>query len=210
MSFASVKSSTAIFVICAGLNGSLFAQSPDPFQPDIPAPLVAKVDDAKEKQVDNRGLPAAEAELQDVIKQRPDYYRALFNLGLVYQAQGKNVQALQKLEEAKSLRDKLHISDSSILNSIGWVYMNAGKLDKAESSFLEALKEGHEDKASTQRLLNNLGYLYLQKGDTAKSRFYLGQAANEYQSTGTGRLFKMADQYDVIKKSSKKVEEMKQ
>ncbi len=198
-----MKFSRVIFLVGLGLNGSLFAQAADPFQPDIPAPLVAKVEDAKRKQADGRDLPAAEAELQAVIKERPDYYRALFNLGLVYQAQGKNDQALQTLEKAKNLRDTLHISDSSILNSIGWVYMNSGKFDEAESNFLAALKEGHEDAVNTQRLLNNLGYLYLQKGDTGKSRFYLEKAINEYQSTGAQRLLKMADEYDEREKAHK-------
>jgi Tfp pilus assembly protein PilF len=201
MSFASVKSSGVTFLISAGLNGFLFAQIPDPFQPDIPAPLVAKVDDAKEKQANNKDLPAAEAELQDVLKQRPDYYRALFNLGLVYQAQGKSDQALQTLEKAKGLRDNLHISDSSILNSIGWAYMTSGKFDEAESNFLAGLKEGHEDTVNSQRLLNNLGYLYLQKGDTAKSRLYLQRAINEYHSTGAQRLLQMDDEYDEREKA---------
>lgn len=200
-----MKSSRVIFLICVGLDGSLFAQSPDPFQHDIPAPLVAKVDDAKEKQVDSKDLSAAEVELQDVLKQRPDYYRALFNLGLIYQAQGKADQAVETLEKAKSLRDSLHISDSSILNSIGWAYMNSGKLDKAESSFLEALKEGHANKPiETQRLLNNLGYLYVQKGDTAKARFYLQRSINEYNSSGARKVLKMADEYDQREKIPEK------
>ena len=77
------------FLICVALNGSLFrAQTPDPFQADIPAPLVAKVDDANKKAASGDYAAAVE-ELQDVIKQRPDYYRALVNLGLLYQYEGR-------------------------------------------------------------------------------------------------------------------------
>lgn len=214
-SFAFVKLFTVIFLIYVSLNGSLFAQTPDPLQPhavstprgpfqtNIPAPLVAKVDDANKK-VDSGDLAAAVEELQDVLKQRPDYYRALVNLGLIYQYQGKLSEALQTLENAKKLRDNLHISDSSILNSIGWVYMTMGDFTKAESSFLDALKEGHDDPSETERVLNNLGYLYLQKGDTSKARVYLQRAINDYHSTGAQKVLKMTEQYDESEKASQR------
>jgi Tfp pilus assembly protein PilF len=182
-------------LVCVGLNGSLFAQTPDPFQPDIPAPLVAKVDDANKKS-DGGDYAAAVEELQDVLKQRPNYYRARVNLGLNYQLKGDYARALQTLENAKTLRDSLHISDSSILNSIGWAYMSRGNFTKAESSFLDALKEGHDNPSETERVLNNLGYLYLQKGDTDKARVYLQKAINDYHSTGAQKVLKMTEQYD--------------
>jgi Tfp pilus assembly protein PilF len=194
--------SFAVFIICFGCCRSVLAQTPDPFQPDIPAPLVARVDAAKEKQAAGKDLDAAEAELKAVLQERPDYYRAFYNLGLIYQTQGKTDQALQMLEKAKKLRDSLHISDNSILNSIGWVYMNAGKSDEAESSFLEALKRERENTpANNERLLNNLAYLYLQKGDTAKARSYLQRSINEYHSVGAQKIIKMADEYDERKKA---------
>jgi Flp pilus assembly protein TadD len=176
-----------------------FAQSKDPYQPDMPPPLVARVDDAKQKQVDSKDRSAAEAELQEVLKERPDYYRALFNLGLLYQTEGKTDQALETLQKAKSLRDTLHISDSSILNSIGWAYMNSGKLNEAESSFREALREDGDETIT----LNNLGYLYLQKGDTAKARTYLDKAKQVSGSSGTDVVFKLLDDYDQRQKGLK-------
>src|SRR5438094_8033064 len=132
MSLYRWKTSSITFLICVNLGGSLFAQSRDLFQSDIPAPLVAKVNHAR----DSDDPAAAEAELEGVLKQRPDYYRALSNLGLVYQTQGKTEQALETLNKAKSLRDTLHISDSSVLNSIGWTYMNSDRLNEAERAFL--------------------------------------------------------------------------
>ena len=197
-----MKFCTLIFLICVGLNGSLLAQPPDPFQPDIPAPLVSKVDDANKK-AESGDYAAAVGELEDVLKQRPDYYRALVNLGLIYQDQGRYGEAIQTLEKAKNLRDSLHISDSSILNSIGWVYMVTNNYTKAESSFLDALKEGHENPSHTERVLNNLGYLYLENGDTTKARVYLQRSINDYHSTGAQKVLKMTEQYDEREKAHK-------
>jgi len=190
-----VKFFRVTFLICVALNGSVFAQPTDPFQPDIPAPLVSKVDDANKK-VESGHYAEAVEELQDVLKQRPDYYRALVNLGLVYQDEGIYGEAIQTLEKAKNLRDSLHISDSSILNSIGWAYMSMNRFNEAEKYFQEALKEGHENPSETERVLNNLGYLYLQKGDTAKARVYLQKAINDYHSTGAQKVLRMTEQYD--------------
>jgi tetratricopeptide (TPR) repeat protein len=191
--FAWVKSSSLTVLIGIGLNGSLLAQAPDQFQPDIPAPLVAKVNHAR----DTKDPVAAEAELQDVIKQRPDYYRALSNLGYVYQLQGKPEQALETLKKAKSLRDTLHIADSNILNSIGWAYMNSGRVKEAEQAFLDGLNEAPQsDPTDTEHILNNLGYLYLQKGDTTRARFYLEKAVNDYNSSSGRKLLASADDYD--------------
>jgi Tfp pilus assembly protein PilF len=196
--------SFAVVIICFGCYRSALAQAPDPFQADIPASLVARVDAAKEKQTGGKDLDAAEAELTAVLQERPDYYRALYNLGLIYQAQGKTDQALQTLEKAHMVRDRLHISDNSILNSLGWVYMNAGKLDEAERCFLEALGYERENKPdSNERLLNNLAYLYLQKGDTTKARTYLQRSINEYHSAGALKVIKMADEYDERQKELK-------
>ena len=193
-----------VFIVCLGCCSSAFAQAPDSFQPDIPVSLVARVDAAKQKQIDGKDLDAAEAELKAVLQERPDYYRALYNLGLIYQTQGKTDQALRILEKAKKLRDSLRISDNSILNSLGWVYMNAGKLDEAESTFLEALRHERENKpANNERLLNNLGYLYLQKGDTTKARSYLQRSINEFHSAGALKVIKMADEYDERQKELK-------
>jgi Tfp pilus assembly protein PilF len=197
-----VKFCAAFCLICTAFSGSLLAQRPDPFQPDIAPDLVGKVDDAKQKQVSGEDLQKAETELQGVLAQRPDYYRALFNLGLIYQSQGKTDQALQMLNKAKNVRDQYNIADDSILNSIGWTYMEAGNLSQAESTFLDALNhQTASNPVSAERLLNNLGYLYLQKGETDKARFYLTKSVDQYHSKGATKILKMVDEYDQKQKS---------
>lgn len=203
-----MKRHTVFFMVLC-LPALAFGQTPDTYQADIAPELVAKVNDAKEKQVSGKNLDSAEAELNDVLRARPDYYRALFNLGLIYQSQGKGPQAIETLERALQARDKLKISDVSILNSLGWVYLNSGNLDKAESIFLEALKTESTNKpASNQLILNNLGYLYLQKGDAVTARAYLDKSIKEYDNSGAKKIEKLVDDYEQRQKDAPKARQV--
>jgi Tfp pilus assembly protein PilF len=181
---------------CALLSSFNVKAASDSFQPQMPVDLVAKVNDAKEKQVNGRDLDLAAAELRDVLTKQPNYYRALFNLGLIYQSQGKADEALQTLLKAKQIRDENHIPDSAILNTVGWAYLAAGKLDAAESALLEALKEQPQNSPTNERVLNNLGYLYLQKGETDKAKSFLRQSLDTYHSDGARNVWKLVEELE--------------
>jgi len=186
----------SIFLLVS-LPALALGQAADRFQSDVPPELVQKVDAAKEKQVSGVDLPSAEKTLLEVLKARPDYYRAQFNLGLIYQAEGRGEDAVKTLAAAKQLGDSLHIADPTIVNSLGWAYLNTGKLDVAEKLFLDALsKKAESTPESVQRVLNNLGYLYLQKGDTVTARAYLETAIKEYQSQGAKKVLKLVEDYE--------------
>jgi Tfp pilus assembly protein PilF len=173
-----------------------FAGPADRYQSDISPDLVAMVDDAKQKQINGMDLDQAAAELQQVLNKRPDYYRALFNLGLIYQSEEKTDLAVQYLSKAKQVRDDYHIDDSSILNSLGWAQMQAGKLDDAERNLLEAVNHPSGNKSTDERALNNLGYVYLQKGQSDKARTYLNRSRQQYQSDGASKILALVDDYD--------------
>jgi len=168
----------------------------DRYQSNIPSDLVAAVDDAKQKQINGTDLDQAAIELQQVLNRHPDYYRALFNLGLIYQTEGKIDESLQYLLKAKKVHDDNHINDPSISNSLGWVQMQAGKLDDAEKNFLEAVNHPSGNKSSDERALNNLGYLYLQKGQTDKAKTYLNSSKEQYQSDGASKILALVDDYE--------------
>jgi Tfp pilus assembly protein PilF len=193
-----------IGLLCFLACGRTSTAQSDRFQPDTPPSLVAKVDQAKQKQLDGHDLDKAAAELLEVLAQKPNYYRALFNLGLIYQSQGKTEEALQKLTQAKLVRDQNHISDPSILNTLGWAYLDAGKLDLAEQSLLAALKEQPENSTANERVLNNLGYLYLQKGDTQKAKTYLHKSLDAYHSQGAMKVLKLVDDFEQTQAQSVK------
>jgi len=185
-----------LFLVSISSVSKVGGGTTDPFQADIAPNLVAKVDDAKEKQISGQDLETAAAELRNVVGERPDYYRALFNLGLIYQKQGKTEQSLETLKQAKQVGDNYHIADASILNSIGWAYMDAGKLDDAEMTLLEASKQSAANKPTDERVLNNLGYLYLQKNETDKARAYLNKSLAEYHSQGAAKVLKLVEEYE--------------
>ena len=169
----------------------------DTYQNIDPA-LVAKVNIARDKQQTGQDLDGAEAILTDVLRQKSDYYRALYNLGLIYQAKNELPKAIETLEKAKAIRDNQHLSDNTILNSLGWTYLMSGDLKRAEVSLKEAYEKKSENKASNARLLNNLGSLYLQKGETNESRKYLAESISAYpeNSANAKNLLKLVDEYE--------------
>lgn len=169
----------------------------DIYQNDVAPELVKKVDLAKEKQVDGGDLKQAESILSDVLKQKPDYYRALYNLGQVYESEGDHDKAIKTLKEAEAVRNRERIPDNSILNSLGWAYLNAGDLDKAEHYLKRAYATRDGNPASTnERILNNLGILYLQEGQTEEARKYLTEAKDKFQSMGAVKLLSSVNDYE--------------
>jgi Tfp pilus assembly protein PilF len=184
---------SVVIALSLCLCGAVCLLAGDVFQPDVPASLVNKVEAAKDKQTSGRNLSEAETELLEVLRERPDYYRARLNLGLLYQNQGKTEEALQNLQLAFELRDRLKIKDDSILNSLGWSYMNAGRLDEAEKYLIQAMQalESGGDADDTQRVLNNLAYLYLQKDDFVKARQFVKMSRDKYQSKGALKVLEL-------------------
>ena len=177
--------------------GSVIAGQPkDPYQ-QIDPDLVTKVNDAKEKQLAGVDLDQAESVLLEVLKTKPDYYRALYNLGLIYQSKGAISKAIDFLKRAETVRDAQQIHDNSILNSLGWIYLNAGDLERAETYLKDAYdKKDANDASTNERVLNNLGSLYLQKGETQSARRFLQESVSEFQSATAINLLKVVSDYE--------------
>jgi Tfp pilus assembly protein PilF len=187
-----------IILLVLACAGSLLAIEPrDAYQPLINPNLVRQVDEAKEKQVNGSDLDQAESILSDVLKRQPNYYRALYNLGLVYQSKGENEKAIETLKQAEAIRYEQGIPDNSILNSLGWTYMNGGDLDKAEDYLKAAYATQSENSPVTnERIVNNLGFLYLQKGQTVEARKYLNEAKEKYKSAAAENILKLVADYE--------------
>jgi tetratricopeptide (TPR) repeat protein len=191
---------TVLFLIGGALCAAEHVQ--DIYQKNVAPELVKKVDLAKEKQVDGADLKQAESLLSDVLKQKPDYYRALYNLGQVYESEGDHEKAINTLKEAEAVRNKEGIRDNSILNSLGWAYLTAGDLDRAED-YLKKAYDTRDNTASTnERVLNNLGFLYLQKGQTVEARKYLTEAKDQFQSATAVNLLKSVNDYERLQNKS--------
>ena len=178
----------------------------DPYQ-NVSPDLVRKVDLAKQKQLHGDARQDAEAEflLLDVLKSKPDYYRALYNLGLLYIAEDKADKAVEVLERAKAIRDQSSNlqDDNAILNTLGWAYLNAGNLDVAEGYLTWAYDmKTKNDPHLNERVMNNLGYLYLQEGKTTEARKLLDESRQQFNSSRANSIMKLVDEYELRQNQS--------
>jgi len=180
----------------------------DPYQ-DVAPDLVRKVDLAKQKQLrgDPRQDDEAKSLLLDVLKSKPDYYRALYNLGLIYIAKNEAGKAVDVLTTAKAFwdtNDNLH-DDSAILNTLGWAYLNNGNLDEAERYLKQAYDmKTKNDPQQNERILNNLGCLYLQEGKTTEARKFLDESKTQFNSSRANSILKLVNDYEERTKSKRK------
>src|SRR5437868_3951785 len=135
-----------LFLVSGPLGAA--EQVQDIYQKDVEPELVNNVNLAKEKQgkqANAADLKTAESLLSDVLKKKPDYYRALYNLGYVYLSEGENDKAIETFQKAKKVHDREGIPDNSILNSLGWAYLKAGNFDKAEDYLTAAYKTSADE-----------------------------------------------------------------
>jgi tetratricopeptide (TPR) repeat protein len=161
-----------------------------------------QVDEAREKQ-NAKDFSGAEDILHDVLKSRPDYYRAAHNLGLLYQTKGETEKALAYLNKAKEIGTENSISDPLIYNSLGWTQLVAGRYEDAQATLLEGLKAVQAVESPTEdlrlskaRILNSLGYLYLQRGDTASARKYIQMSLDDYPTVGASSVLDIVNRVD--------------
>jgi CHAT domain-containing protein/tetratricopeptide (TPR) repeat protein len=98
-------------------------------------------------------------------EQHPDYAAALNNLGQLYAAWGKPLQALPLFLRAGVLVRKIfgdqHPTYGNILTDLAGVYAELGEYDRAEGLFLQALKCLGE---SNRTALSGLGGVYFAAG----------------------------------------------
>jgi tetratricopeptide (TPR) repeat protein len=185
---------TALLILAAA--SSLPGVEPSDQYQRISPDLVREVDQAKEKQRSG-DLYGAQSLLNDVLKRRSDYYRALYNLGLLYQIEGAYSKAIETLKRAEAIRYEQSIPDNSVLNSLGSAYKDSGDFSKAEEYFRAAYATKDEnDGALNELILNNLGSLYLQKGQTTDARKYLTESKEKYQSATADTNLKIVADYE--------------
>lgn len=177
---------------------------PDELQRNIPDSEKALVTRSKELRLDKHDLAAAESVLKDVLKRYPNYYKAHYNLGLVYQEEGNYDSAVSELETAKSIRESENLQDYSIYNTLGWVYMQKGETKTAENYYLQALQyESKNSPDSNTRLYNNLGWFYYTLGKPDEAQKYVDVAADKYHSTSAAEMKRLVQQLKVDKQTIK-------
>lgn len=155
----------------------------DYFQPEIAPALVSQYVEAKRLRESGHFSESAD-KLQDVVKASPEYFNALYLLGVVLTEEKKFKDSIPYLEKAAAIKTKTpRIDDAHIYNSLGWAYMMNGDFKKAESTFQEAEKNVNQlNKEVKGRLYNNMGYLYLLTGKLDQSERYLTIALEKYDN----------------------------
>lgn len=97
-------------------------------------------------------LRQAEANLEEIVKVRPDIPEAQFNLGWVRQRLDRHAEAIAAFEAGLRLRP----DDARALNLLAISQRETGRFADAEASYLRGLAVAPE----TDRLHLNLGILY--------------------------------------------------
>src|ERR1700730_1494241 len=124
-----------------------------------------------------REYDRAIADYGEAIRINPNDARALYSLGVVYDAQGKSTEALPLYKRALAIREKAlgpdHPNVAASLDSLAGVYLAPGRYAEAEplhkralAIYEKALGPDHADVATS---LNNLAELYRNQGRYAEA-----------------------------------------
>jgi tetratricopeptide (TPR) repeat protein len=104
-------------------------------------------------------------------------------LGSAYESLGNYQKAIECLERALTIKDKVygeeHIEVAKLLNNLGAIYINLGNYEKAKAVLERAFslqKEFHAEGQEIARTLNNLGTVYAELQEFQKAIEYLERA----------------------------------
>ena len=117
----------------------------------------------------NNYLSQAEEKVRTAFELKPDYAQASYQMAAIYEAQGKTQDAIDMLENLKSLAGFIvgynPMQDVGLALQLGVLYYNTGDLDTAEKEFERALVL-NPDYSNAKYLL---GLVYSRSGDTVKA-----------------------------------------
>jgi tetratricopeptide (TPR) repeat protein len=155
---------------------------------EVDSDLDARVTEARSFRLKgpNLDLDKSIALLEEITREKADYYRAWYNLALAYlQKDPENFEPIQKaFQTAADIQAKdPNIVDGSLYNSFGWALLNEGQYAAAEENLMLGLKLADTNSEWTNSALNyNLGRLYFEQGDIPSAEKYLGTAADRYKN----------------------------
>lgn len=136
--------------------------------------------------------------LEELVREKPDYYRARYNLALAYSEIGEYKKSKLNFDKAIEIQNKSpQIIDATVYNSAGWVSMKEGDFERAENLFKQGVAlSGNNDNNSNRLLFNNLGQLYFVTGRHEEAKEYLEKAEkyNSGKATETLEIIKQVEQ----------------
>ena len=181
----------------------------DSFNQQVPEKLDGLVSKAREMRIKNFGA-AYDIEksieiLENVVKEKPDYYRAFFNLALSYSKQnGEDIGRINSTFDkaiAISSNPANNIVDGSIYNSAGYINLQSRNYKMSENYLLNCLKfESTNSGWTNAAVYYNLGRLNYELGNYSKSKKYLDIAHSKYHNPIAENLLRVVD-YALKRKS---------
>jgi tetratricopeptide (TPR) repeat protein len=166
-----------LLALCVFLVTS--ARPADIYQSEIPASIAGKTKSAQELRLQNK-LADAQAALEPITKQYPDYFLARYNLGLTYSAQRDNAAAIEELKRAQQINIDRQLGEPTIYNALGWAYLQNGNYDQALSEFKLAQQPDVFTKLNAEsqnKVLNNTGLAWAHLGHPDTATQFFGKAA---------------------------------
>jgi Tfp pilus assembly protein PilF len=166
----------AVILVCGFAVAHAFSESRDPLQADISSADVEQLRIAREARKAER-YDQAISLLEPLVRKTPQFYNAQLNLAFTYLEQEKYQEAAPAFERAFKIRERYHIPDLSLPNTIGWTYMQLGEYHTAEKFLKQAAANEQQNGERLNRLVfNNLGLLYLYSNDLDQAELFLKKA----------------------------------
>ena len=136
-------------------------------------------------------LDAAERAFAEALRADPQHYRALYNMGLVYEGRAVRAPAgeprLRHFRTAVAWLQRAYRSPQrassgehayTIYNSLGLMYLALGDLQQANRYLQEGYRHRNRlSEKSKGRLYANIGYLYALQGDVKNARRFFAEGA---------------------------------
>jgi len=181
MEFDRRSSRSLAILVLAGWTAVAGAQS-DPIQPSVPAAQVERLDAARQLLASGR-VEEAVPQLESIVSNNPDFYRARYDLGIAFVQQGALDKAAPTLEAALAIRQREGLDEPTLFNTLGWVYYLQGDFERAEKTYLQgAALADHASADANRRLFNNLGALYTRMGRLDEAEKMYERAKTSYGS----------------------------
>lgn len=179
----------------------------DKFKQDVPPGFEKKIIEAKEYRLpyNEKYDPEKSVKiLKDLLKVKPDYYRAHYNLGLAYSELNDYQNAKESFEKAFEMREKESIPDVTIFNAAGWASMKAGDYKRAEELFMKGIELKKDNTFRSNRALyNNLGLLYFNTQRFNEAKRYLEVARDEYGSRSAANTLQIIKELEEAEKEKR-------
>ncbi len=145
--------------------------SPFPYG-EIGRTYILMAQDFRGKQMvdkEKESLSLAIENLENALKLKPDYAQAHYLIAVAYDQQGREEEAIARLEEIK----ETNLQDVGIFFQLGMLYWRKEKLDEAQREFEEVIKLNPD--YSNARYM--LGLVYDKKGDKEKAKEQFAKTA---------------------------------